>query len=125
MKNSKCDQNVNWKICHRRVTSGRKGEECELRQIGFMQNAKKTEMYRKFFWISSHDRYQKPAGKFERKNCSKGIWMTLFAVSGEPEKYLRFANSLHKNCKGCESIYVGQTSRRVTARLLEYQGKDS
>ena len=100
---SRCDQNGNCKDCNRRVTYRGKGVECESCKNWFHARCQKisNEEYANMqdvVWICTYCSNQQTVGHYnEMKLFKRYVDDIICTVRGDPDEYLKFANSLHNN----------------------------
>ena len=100
---SRSKQNGNCKDCNRRVTYRGKGVECESCKNWFHASCQKisNEEYANMqdvVWICTYCSKQKTVGlDMEMKLFRRYMDDIICTVRGDPDEYLKFANSLHNN----------------------------
>ena len=100
---SRSEQNGKCKDCNRRVTYRGKGVECESCKNWFhaicqkVSNEEYADMH-DFVWICTYCSNQQTVGHDnEMKLLKKYADDIICTVRGDPDDYLKFANSLHNN----------------------------
>ena len=99
---SRSDQNGKCKDCNRRVTFRGRGVECEscknwfhakCQKISNEENANMQDVV----WICTYCNNQLIVGRNEMKLFKRYVDDFICTVRGDPDEYLKFANSLHNN----------------------------
>ena len=100
---SRSDQNVKCKDCKRRVTFRGRGVECESCKNWFQPRCQKilkeeNANMQDVVWICTYCNKQQIVGRHEEMKLFK-IYMDgiICTVRGDPDEFLKFANSLHNN----------------------------
>ena len=99
---SRSDQNVKCKDCNRRVTFRGRGLECESCKHWFHARCQKisNDAYANMHdvvWICTYCNKQQIVGRNEMKLFKRYVDDFICTVRGDPDDFLKFANSLHNS----------------------------